>query len=271
MVAPTACSTSERGAVLRGCASVGDAGVGRLDGLQIRPGMAVEVFVRTGERSLLNYLFKPLFDRTHVALGENEMTCAPEPAVRRLLSASRAPTRSACWTAINWRCARPAFQAALHEHRPAAIPRLGRAACCRACVRLQRGRSDPRQPGRPAAIKEDRDYAATSRPSAWSSRCSTTRPSPLPPGRGPGAVADERFRGRSQELRCGSCSPPIATRCSPGPGDLAGPSDAPWSSGVQPAAVRGGDGTRTDLWRPGPLNLTRPRRSRRGTRGGGAA
>ncbi|MDQ4337612.1 hypothetical protein RBT90_33640, partial [Pseudomonas aeruginosa] len=27
--------------------------------------------VRTGERSLLNYLFKPLFDRAHVALAEN--------------------------------------------------------------------------------------------------------------------------------------------------------------------------------------------------------
>ncbi|MHA5864700.1 hypothetical protein ACVSMD_20010, partial [Pseudomonas aeruginosa] len=26
---------------------------------------------RTGERSLLNYLFKPLFDRAHVALAEN--------------------------------------------------------------------------------------------------------------------------------------------------------------------------------------------------------
>ena len=45
--------------------------MGKLKGLQIRPGMAVEVFVRTGERSLLNYLFKPLFDRAHVALAEN--------------------------------------------------------------------------------------------------------------------------------------------------------------------------------------------------------
>ena len=33
--------------------------MGKLKGLQIRPGMAVQVFVRTGERSLLNYLFKP--------------------------------------------------------------------------------------------------------------------------------------------------------------------------------------------------------------------
>ena len=52
-------------------AQVDAAGMGKLKGLQIRPGMAVQVFVRTGERSLLNYLFKPLFDRAHVALAEN--------------------------------------------------------------------------------------------------------------------------------------------------------------------------------------------------------
>ena len=32
--------------------------------------MPVEAFVRTGERSMLNYLFKPLTDRVHVALAE---------------------------------------------------------------------------------------------------------------------------------------------------------------------------------------------------------
>ena len=42
----------------------------QLAGLQIRPGMPVEAFVRTGERSLLNYVFKPLLDRTHMALVE---------------------------------------------------------------------------------------------------------------------------------------------------------------------------------------------------------
>ncbi|HEH6412115.1 TPA: HlyD family secretion protein, partial [Pseudomonas aeruginosa] len=52
-------------------AQVDAAAMGKLKGLQIRPGMAVQVFVRTGERSLLNYLFKPLFDRAHVALAEN--------------------------------------------------------------------------------------------------------------------------------------------------------------------------------------------------------
>lgn len=42
----------------------------QLDGVQIRPGMPVETFVKTGERSMLNYLFKPLMDRTHMALVE---------------------------------------------------------------------------------------------------------------------------------------------------------------------------------------------------------
>lgn len=38
--------------------------------LIIRPGMAVDVFIRTGERSLLNYLFKPFTDRLQIALAE---------------------------------------------------------------------------------------------------------------------------------------------------------------------------------------------------------
>lgn len=38
--------------------------------LKIRPGMSVDVFIRTGERSLLNYLFKPLTDRLYVAFAE---------------------------------------------------------------------------------------------------------------------------------------------------------------------------------------------------------
>ncbi|WP_313515664.1 HlyD family type I secretion periplasmic adaptor subunit [Pseudomonas sp.] len=46
------------------------AGMRQLQGQLIRPGMPVEAFVRTGERSLLNYLFKPLLDRSHVALAE---------------------------------------------------------------------------------------------------------------------------------------------------------------------------------------------------------
>ena len=51
-------------------AKVSDAGLEQLAGLDIRPGMPVQAFVRTGERSLLNYLFKPLADRLHVALVE---------------------------------------------------------------------------------------------------------------------------------------------------------------------------------------------------------
>jgi protease secretion system membrane fusion protein len=32
--------------------------------------MPVEMFVKTGERSLFSYLFKPLRDRTRTAMGE---------------------------------------------------------------------------------------------------------------------------------------------------------------------------------------------------------
>ena len=42
--------------------------VAALHGAEIRPGMPVQVFARTGERSLLNYLFKPLADRLPLAL-----------------------------------------------------------------------------------------------------------------------------------------------------------------------------------------------------------
>lgn len=41
-----------------------------LHGNDIRPGMPVEVFVKTGERSLLSYLFKPIFDRVHTSMTE---------------------------------------------------------------------------------------------------------------------------------------------------------------------------------------------------------
>lgn len=37
---------------------------------EIKPGMPAEVFIRTGERTMLNYLFKPLFDRMRMALTE---------------------------------------------------------------------------------------------------------------------------------------------------------------------------------------------------------
>lgn len=42
----------------------------RLGDQPLRAGMPVEVFVRTGERTLLNYLFKPLIDRLRTAWGD---------------------------------------------------------------------------------------------------------------------------------------------------------------------------------------------------------
>ncbi|CAI2401182.1 Type I secretion system membrane fusion protein PrsE [Serratia liquefaciens] len=51
-------------------AKVGEEGLQQLNGLEIRPGMPVEGFIRTGERSMMNYLFKPLTDRLHLALTE---------------------------------------------------------------------------------------------------------------------------------------------------------------------------------------------------------
>ncbi|MFD2366660.1 HlyD family type I secretion periplasmic adaptor subunit [Pseudoduganella sp. GCM10020061] len=38
--------------------------------LQVRPGMPVELFVKTGERTMMNYLLKPLFDRANSSLSE---------------------------------------------------------------------------------------------------------------------------------------------------------------------------------------------------------
>lgn len=37
---------------------------------QVRAGMPVDIFVKTGERSLMNYLFKPILDRLHAAMSE---------------------------------------------------------------------------------------------------------------------------------------------------------------------------------------------------------
>ena len=50
--------------------SVSDQALETLNGLVIKPGMPAEMFVRTGERSLLNYLFTPLLDRAGSALTE---------------------------------------------------------------------------------------------------------------------------------------------------------------------------------------------------------
>ena len=38
--------------------------------LKVRPGMPVEMFIRTGERTLMSYFLKPIFDRSYSALRE---------------------------------------------------------------------------------------------------------------------------------------------------------------------------------------------------------
>jgi protease secretion system membrane fusion protein len=37
---------------------------------KVRPGMPVDLFVKTGERTMMSYLLKPLLDRMHSALRE---------------------------------------------------------------------------------------------------------------------------------------------------------------------------------------------------------
>ncbi|PSJ17402.1 hemolysin D [Nitrosomonas supralitoralis] len=51
-------------------AKVTPEGMKQLAAEQIRAGMPVEIFIKTGERSLMNYLFKPIFDRVHSSLSE---------------------------------------------------------------------------------------------------------------------------------------------------------------------------------------------------------
>jgi protease secretion system membrane fusion protein len=38
--------------------------------MDVRPGMPVELFVKTGERTMMNYLLKPIFDRAKSSLTE---------------------------------------------------------------------------------------------------------------------------------------------------------------------------------------------------------
>lgn len=51
-------------------AAVTPEGVKKLANLQVRPGMPVELFVKTGERSMMNYLLKPILDRANSAMSE---------------------------------------------------------------------------------------------------------------------------------------------------------------------------------------------------------
>ncbi|OWF66103.1 hypothetical protein B6A14_09115 [Polynucleobacter hirudinilacicola] len=45
-------------------------GAKMLKDYKVRPGMPVELFVKTGEQSMMTYMLKPIFDRTHSALRE---------------------------------------------------------------------------------------------------------------------------------------------------------------------------------------------------------
>ena len=39
--------------------------------MDVRPGMPVEIFVKTGERTMMNYLLKPVIDRAKTSLSED--------------------------------------------------------------------------------------------------------------------------------------------------------------------------------------------------------
>ena len=51
-------------------AKVAPEGIKLLSEHQVRAGMPVEIFIKTGERSLMNYMFKPILDRIHSSLSE---------------------------------------------------------------------------------------------------------------------------------------------------------------------------------------------------------
>ena len=51
-------------------AKVAPEGIKMLAHLQIRPGMPVDLFVKTGERTMLNYILKPILDHVKMSLSE---------------------------------------------------------------------------------------------------------------------------------------------------------------------------------------------------------
>jgi membrane fusion protein, protease secretion system len=51
-------------------AKVAPEGIKMISNLQIRPGMPVELFVKTGERTMMNYLLKPVFDHLKMSMTE---------------------------------------------------------------------------------------------------------------------------------------------------------------------------------------------------------
>jgi protease secretion system membrane fusion protein len=51
-------------------AQVSAEGMKMIAGLQIRPGMSVDMFVKTGERTMMNYLLRPIYDHLKMSLTE---------------------------------------------------------------------------------------------------------------------------------------------------------------------------------------------------------
>jgi protease secretion system membrane fusion protein len=51
-------------------AKVAPEGMRLVASLQIRPGMPVDLFVKTGERTLMNYLLKPVLDHSRLSMRE---------------------------------------------------------------------------------------------------------------------------------------------------------------------------------------------------------
>jgi membrane fusion protein, protease secretion system len=45
-------------------------GMKQLAKLQIRPGMPVDLFIKTGERTMINYLLRPVLDKLKMAMTE---------------------------------------------------------------------------------------------------------------------------------------------------------------------------------------------------------
>lgn len=54
-------------------ARVTPAGLNKIaqDKMEVRPGMPVELFVKTGERTMMSYLLKPFFDRAKTSMTED--------------------------------------------------------------------------------------------------------------------------------------------------------------------------------------------------------
>jgi len=51
-------------------AKVAPEGLAMISDLQIRPGMSVDMFVKTGERTMMNYLLKPIYDHLKMSMSE---------------------------------------------------------------------------------------------------------------------------------------------------------------------------------------------------------